>query len=147
MNREFRERLLTSFIEQGLTLDEMSKRAELLADVLEEGVLNKQANPGGPMAVSTADQLLGLLVSGVGGASNKLFSAGVDTATKISPALLAAAIGGPLVGGYYAGNTAAKLTDPGKGKLEDIKRQEEIAELRAQTARLRQQKRIKTRSA
>lgn len=144
MSLEFREAVLEHWISQGLTVDEMCKQAELCAEVLEAMPrVEKQAAPGAAASPDVINQILGFISSRLGNVSDTAIQTTGKAVANVSPLVLAGSVALPIAAGYYGGDMAAKLTDPGKSKLDEMKRQEEIAELKAQTARLQQQRRVK----
>lgn len=151
MSQEFRKQLLSSFISQGLTVEEMTKQAELLAEVLESAVTEKQASPAAAASALTTDSvaggLLGFIGDRLGRTSDTLLQGGLNIAGQIAPMALAGSVVLPIAAGYYGGDILSKLTDPGDVRLDELKKREEISELKAQTARIRQRRRLKAQSA
>lgn len=150
MSHDFRLALLQNFISDGLTVDEMVKKAELLADILEAGVLSKQA--ASPVAAASpiegaAAGVLGFLSDRLGRGSDNLISGATQIAGNLAPMALAGSVALPIAAGYYGGNMLANVTDPGEERLVEMKKREQIAELRAQTARLRQRRRARSLNA
>lgn len=142
--------MLNHFIREGLTLDEMVKKAELIADVLEVGVQSKQANmAGGAMAgagAGTVDSIINFLANRLGNTTDSLIRGGSQALANASPTILIGSAALPIAAGYYGGNMLGKMTDPGDDKLDELKKREEIAELRQQTERLMQQRRARQQS-
>lgn len=147
---DLREHLLSSFIERGLTVDEMVKEANALASVLEQATQEKQASPGvGGAAAATgaASEILKWLGQRAGNTTDTLVQGGARAIGNIAPLALLGSVAAPIAMGYYSGDLLSKLTDPGSERLDELKKQEEIAELRAQTERLRQRQHLASTTA
>jgi hypothetical protein len=152
MSIEFRKQLLSRWISQGLTVDEITKQAELLADYLEETVtLQKSAAPVAAASALSADSLAGGLLSFIGDrigrTSDTLLQGGLNIAGQVAPLAMTGAAVLPIAAGYYGGDILSKMTDPGDARRDELKKREEIAELKAQTARIRQRRRMKAHNA
>jgi hypothetical protein len=143
MSREFRQAIIDRFIEEGLTIDEMIKKANFIADVFEEGAQQKTANAAAAGAgVGAAEAVISWLASRLGNTTDTALRTAGNVAANVAPTVLLGSVALPVAAGYYGGNMLGKLTDPGDAKLNEIKKLEQIAELRLQTERLRQQKKI-----
>ena len=140
MSAQFREALLDNLVKQGFTLDEMIKVAEGMAHFLEEGVMEKQANNPAMAAggATAAGEIIRWLSTRLGNTSDTLMQGVMNMAGNATPLVLAGSVALPIAAGYYGGDMLSRLTDPGDARLEELKKREEIAELQAQTARIRQ---------
>ena len=139
--------MINHFIQDGLTVDEMIKKAEFIAEVLEAGVQSKQANAGQALAAGagagTIDSIINFLSTRLGNTSDAIVRGGAQAAANVAPTVLMGSVALPIAAGYYGGNMLGKMTDPGDAKLDELKKREEIAELKQQTERLRQQRRAR----
>lgn len=154
---DFAERFISSLIDAGLTEDEIGPAVKAAADILDlaeqEGVgaveftklaMDKESFVGtlgkliSPSALSAAaSRLFDGATSLAGSATGKLIEGG----TRLAPWAAGAALVGPGLVGYGAGQLAGSLSDNPDPVIDTIRQQELISTLQRNTARLQQQKR------